>query len=563
MSLKPMTIEPVPASTVQVARAAFPRGNVYLTLRDELGTLFRDEAFADLFASCGQPALPPWRLAVVTLLQFRENLSDRQAADAVRARIDWKYLWGLELSDSGFDFSVLSEFRSRLVKAQASERLRDLLLGWCQRQGWLRAGGRQRTDATHVLAAVRQLNRLERVAETLRAALNAIATVAPDWLQARVPEPWYQRYGRRIEYSRRPSSEAERMAKGQSMGEDGVRLLTWLDAPDTPAQLTALVEVQTLRTVWQRHYRRESAMDGEHEPDQEDQARRSRVRLATPAELAQAPQALESPYDVQARYRTKSGLGWMGYTVHLSETCEAEAVHLITHVQTTPANVAEAKCPQAIQQALLKQGRAPGIHLADAGYLAADLLVSSQAQRGIRLVGPVHESARWQDKGEGTYSWEQFKIDWAAKIAHCPQGHRSVRGQPFECATGHTYIRVTFARQDCAACPERPRCTRAKGQPRRLQLQPQAQQEALQQLRAYLKTEEGQALYKKRAGIEGTLSQGIRGFGLRRSRYIGLAKTHLQHVASAAAMNLDRLAAWFAHRPLAKTRVSRFAALAS
>lgn len=255
-------------------------------------------------------------------------------------------------------FSVLSEFRARLVKAGASERLLDLLLAWCQRQGWLRARGRQRTDATHVLAAVRQLNRLELVAETLRAALNAIATVAPGWLQARVPEPWYQRYGRRIEYTRRPSSEAERQAKGQSIGEDGLQLLSWLEAPDTPAPVTELLEVQTLRTIWQRHYRREPANGKEENPDKEEDALLSGVQLATPAELAQASQAIESPYDVAARYRTKSGLGWMGYTVHLSETCEANVVHLITHVKTTPANVAEAKCTEAIQHALLAQGRA-------------------------------------------------------------------------------------------------------------------------------------------------------------------------------------------------------------
>ena len=192
MSLKPSTIEPVPLLTAQVGRAAFPRGNVYLTLRDELGTVFSDEVFADLFPACGQPSLAPWRLALVTLLQFRENLSDRRAAESVRARIDWKYLLGLKLSDPGFDFSVLSEFRARLIKAGASGRLLDRLLAWCQQQGLLRAGGRQRTDATHVLAAVRQLNRLEIVAESLQAALNAIATVAPPWLQARVPEPWYR-----------------------------------------------------------------------------------------------------------------------------------------------------------------------------------------------------------------------------------------------------------------------------------------------------------------------------------------------------------------------------------
>src|SRR5512143_3025463 len=117
MSLKPRLIEPVPSATVQVARTAFPRGNVYLTLRDELGILFSDEAFADLFPACGQPGLPPWRLALVTLLQFRENLSDRQAADSVRARIDWKYLLGLNsgygpVNESTFQISPRRVFWS-------------------------------------------------------------------------------------------------------------------------------------------------------------------------------------------------------------------------------------------------------------------------------------------------------------------------------------------------------------------------------------------------------------------------------------------------------------------
>jgi transposase len=127
---------------------------------------------------------------------------------------------GLELTDPGFDYSVLSEFRARLSQGQASERLLDKLLAQCQAQGLLRAGGRQRTDATHVLAAVRVLNRLELVAETLRMALNAVVVVAPEWLKRHAPAPWYQRYSRRIEYSRRPSSKSERQKKGQTIGAD-------------------------------------------------------------------------------------------------------------------------------------------------------------------------------------------------------------------------------------------------------------------------------------------------------------------------------------------------------
>jgi transposase len=124
MSLKLSLMQAVPEETVRVAQAAFPKGTAYLTLRDELGTIFVDADFCDLYPEDGQPALAPWRLALVTILQFREHLPDRQAAEAVRSRIEWKYLLGLELTDPGFDFSVLSEFRGRLLTGGAEARLR-------------------------------------------------------------------------------------------------------------------------------------------------------------------------------------------------------------------------------------------------------------------------------------------------------------------------------------------------------------------------------------------------------------------------------------------------------
>jgi transposase len=196
MSLRPEPIGPVPEETARIARAAFRRGNVYLRLRDELGTIYADEAFASLFSTQGQPAEAPWRLALVTVLQFAEGLSDRQAAAAVRSRIDWKYLLGLDLEDPGFDYSILSEFRARLIAGQAEFVLLESLLQRVETLGLLKRRGRQRTDSTHVLAAVRTLNRLERVGETLRAALNAVAVVAPDWLRAQAPPEWcdFSRY---------------------------------------------------------------------------------------------------------------------------------------------------------------------------------------------------------------------------------------------------------------------------------------------------------------------------------------------------------------------------------
>src|SRR5258707_15691722 len=173
MPHKAVPIPPIPDETARVARAAFPGGTLCLQLRDALGPLYTDADFADLFPPRGQPAEAPWRLALVTVLQFVEGLSDRQAADAVRTRIDWKYALRLDLEDLGFDFSVLCEFRSRLLQGGGEALLFERLLAHAKEQGWLKGRGRQRTDSTHGLAAIETLSRLECVAETFRHARSA------------------------------------------------------------------------------------------------------------------------------------------------------------------------------------------------------------------------------------------------------------------------------------------------------------------------------------------------------------------------------------------------------
>src|SRR3954449_7798647 len=194
VSLKPSHAPDIPELTARIARAAFPKGNPYLRLRDELGPVFRDADFADLYPGRRQPVLPPGKLALVTVMQFAEDLSDRQAADAVRGRIDWKYALGLELDDPGFHFSALSEFRGRLTDAGAQRLLLDEMLEECKSRGLIKTRARQRTDSTHVLAATRDLNRLELVGETLRATLHTLATVAPGWLRQQAPPEWFDRY---------------------------------------------------------------------------------------------------------------------------------------------------------------------------------------------------------------------------------------------------------------------------------------------------------------------------------------------------------------------------------
>src|SRR5215210_4716542 len=256
MSLRPEPVGEIPAETVRVARAAFPKGTLITRLRDEFSALYQDEDFRSLYPARGQPGLTPWRLALVTVFQFLEHLSDRQAADAVRARIDWKYALGLELTDPGFHFSVLGEFRARLVSGGAEPLLLDTMLERFKARGLVKARGKQRTDSTHVLAAVRDLSFLELVAETLRAALDDVAAVAPDWLRAVAKPVWFERYGRRVEDYRLPKSREEREALALEVGADGFVLLDALDAPDAPAAARELPMVRTLCDVWRVHYAR-------------------------------------------------------------------------------------------------------------------------------------------------------------------------------------------------------------------------------------------------------------------------------------------------------------------
>jgi len=245
MSMKPQPIPEVPPETVRVVRAAFPRGNIYIWLRDTLGNTYQDELFADLYPGRGQPAYAPWRLALITVFQFMENLTDRQAADAVRSRLDWKYCLSLELTDPGFDHTVLSEFRTRLVALTAEERFLEAVVTLCQEHGRLRGRGRQRTDSTHVLAKVRAKSRAECVVETLRHTLNVLAVVAPDWLRSQVQPEWLERYGHRAEEYRLPTGEAKRQQFLHQVGQDGWGFLAAIQADPQNHWMLSIPAVDT------------------------------------------------------------------------------------------------------------------------------------------------------------------------------------------------------------------------------------------------------------------------------------------------------------------------------
>jgi transposase len=529
-----------------VARAAFPKGALATRLRDEFADLYEDADFRALYPRRGQPGLAPWRLALVTVLQFLEQLSDRQAADAVRARIDWKYALGLELADPGFHFSVLTEFRARLVAGRAEQLLLDKMLERFKHRGLVRARGKQRTDSTHVLAAVHDLNLLELVAETLRATLDDLAAVVPDWLRVISPPAWFKRCGRRVEECRLPKGQDKREALALAVGEDGFLLLAALDGQDAPVAAREEPMVQTLRDVWRVHYAREAG----------------RLRWRSTAELPPVAERVQSPYDPEAHFSMKRQLHWTGYKVHVTETCDDDTAQVITDVATCPSMRPDMTSTAGIHDRLAAKGLIPAEHFVDSGYVDAGLLVSSQREHGLSLEGPVRGvSSRQMRNGQG-YSLPHFRIDWNREQVTCPQGKTSVYWRTLRLPDGSPRIQVQFSRSDCGACAARAACASAKTARRVMQFHQREEYEALRAARARADDPAWLERHRKRAGVEGTLSQGTRAFGMRQSRYIGLAKTGLQEVCAAVAINVSRVVRWLDGVPRAKTRVTRFAALA-
>jgi transposase len=548
MSLHARKPDPIPADTERVARAAFPAGNLYLRMREGLDVLYADEDFADLFPTRGQPAEAPWRLALVTIFQFAEHLSDRGAADAVRGRIDWKYALSLELTDPGFDHTVLSEFRTRLLVGGAERRLLDVLLRGARERGLLKARGRQRTDSTHVLAAIRALNRVELVAETMRHALMVLATLAPDWLRAHGRPEWVKRYERRPQDDGLPSKQAERHALAETIGQDGLEVLVAADADDAPPWLRQIPALRVLRAVWVQNYL----------PTE------TGVRWRTEQEgLPPAARFISSPYDPDAHYAKKHTTSWVGYKVHLTETCEDDTPNLITNVETTPGPVADGAVTTSIHQALAERDLLPGLHVVDTGYLDAELLVTTPARFGVDLLGPTRKDYHWQARDGQGFDAQGFTINWDCEHATCPAGRTSISWTPAVDNRRNQVIKIKFSTKDCGPCPHRAHCIRSrKASPRRtITVRPQDQYEALRMAREREKTEAYAAEYARRAGVEGTLSQAVRRCGLRRSRYVGLARTHLDHILTATAVNFVRVGEWLAGTPRAKTRHPPFAAV--
>ena len=553
MSMQPQPWPEVPELTARVAKAAFPKGNLAIRIRDELGEVYADGRFASAFGVRGRPGISPGQLMMATVLQFTENLTDRQAADAVRDRMSWKYALGLELDDAGFDSTVFSEFRTRLVEHKLSGVALDLLLQRLGGLGLVAAGGRQRTDSTHVLARIRSLNRLELAGETMRSVLEALAAAAPGWLAAHIDPDWVKRYGARVDSYRLPESETKRTALAVQIGRDGYALMRAVTGADAPAWLSELPALDTLRQVWVQQYYRSTGHGREVVS-----RRQAEVQGLPPGRFR-----LISPYDTDARYSIKREHGWAGYKVHFSETCDgadSDPPSLITNVATTPATVPDVMMTEAIHQQLAASDLTPGEHLLDSGYPSAELILASRRDFGIRLVTPVLLDHSAQAKAGTGYDKSAFTINWDTQQVTCPQGASSASWTPCS-QRGQDAIVVRFSTEDCQRCPVRAQCTRATRSGRQLSLRSRELHEVMIQARSEQSSEQWKASYAARAGVEGTMHQAAKATGVRHARYLGLAKTSLEHNIAATAINLIRLDAHFTGKPTDRGRTSHLARL--
>jgi len=548
-------------------------------IRDRLGEWLHDGDFAAAFGIRGRPGWSPSGLALVTILQRAEKLTDRQAAEAVRTRIDWQYLLGLAFDDPGFDHTVLAEFRGRAADAGLEQVALDALLERLVPEGLVKAGGRQRTGSTHVIAAVAALNRLELAGESVRAALEALAAAHPAWVEQRIcVSDFTRRYGTPMTSWRPPVSRSRRDELAIAYARDGYALLEAVFDSSAPAWLRELPAIDVLRRVLLQNYTRnitggrEVIKRREKEPEG-DGLPRGHLRIA-------------SPYDTDARWGVKREEFWLGYKLHVTETCDdpppctcrpgaaaqrpaaggrdhdKDCAHLvfpnlITHVATTDATVTDNQMTGAIHDDLAGKNLAPGRHYLDSGYLSAAVVVSALTTWGIALIGPLLADTSAQARAGHGYARADFAADYDTKTVTCPQGKTAASWTP--CTQyGKDAIVATFSAGDCGPCPARSLCT--TGKRRQLTLMPRDLAEAQAAARSAETTISFQADYARRAGVEGTMHQAA-SHGARRARYRGLPKTRLDHAYMACALNLLRLEAYWTGTPLDRQRTSHLARL--
>jgi transposase len=513
----------MPVETERVGRKLLKADDPYRLIGDRLFETLREEEYADLYSVEGKPGISPVILALVSVFQFMEKLADRQAANALRMRLDWKYALHLPLEYEGFDFSVLSEFRDRLIRGQAENRVFEKLVEEIRKLGLIKEHGKQRSDSIAMLTKVRRLCRVETVVETLRLALVALVDMDREWSEEMIPPSWEEKYGER--FVRQRYSEREWKEYEEHIGEDGQWLLKRLETGGAPAELQNVPEVQVLKTVWTQQFREEAG------------------KMAyTDLKKYDGHTQIQSPHDPEARYSRKRHFEWVGDKVQVTETEDEGYPHIITDIVTTSSNRTDYEELSDIQKRLEQRSCKPAEHYVDAGYMSGPNLDSSQ-KNGIDLIGPLPTVVTPQDLLPDGITQSYFQIDAKNKTVTCPKGYVADKPSP----VNHS-LSFHFPLKTCASCELRLRCCTGKGG-RTIGIS--AYYEITEAARERQKTEAFKTDYHQhRSGVEGSLSALVRGQGLRVSRYSGNKKRHLQSVFTGCACNLKRTASWLAgHRP--------------
>jgi len=529
MSIRPRLGVEVPELTARVARASNPAGTTAMWVRDRLDGLWADEDFAGWYPRDGRPGISPAQLATVSVLQFLLDLSDRDAAEAVRCRIDFKYALGLDLDDPGFHHSVLGDFRERLLEEDGrADRLLDLALARLKEAGLVRERATQRTDSTHVLAAVRGLTRLELVTEAVRAALEELARTAGHALEGLVDDDWGRRYGRPVRLGKNPTRPKTRMSQA---GADARRLIEHLAAsyPD----LLRGPQVEALRQILLQNYHWDPAGRLRWRDDE------GGAGLPPPAAR------IVSPYDPAARYSRRGQVTrWTGYLAHVTETCADDSPNVITDVAVMSATSDDRQALAGIHARLKRRGLLPDGHLVDGATPPLVHMERAEREYRVTLTGPLPGNPTRQHRDQEGYARDDFRIDYDRREVTCPQGQVSKGWHgpyPTSSPDAAPLIVARFTKKQCQPCPVRAACTtsgdgkRTVGFPPRELYELQVRNRADQQDPAWHKR------YAVRSGIEGTVNEFAHGHGMRHCRYRGQPKAHLQHVLTAIAVNIERL----------------------
>ncbi len=518
MSLQRPLCRFVPDDTAQLCQPLMQAGSPYRLIGDSYDEFVPyEDKFAVMYKDTGRGAVSPVLLSLVTVLQMLENVADRTAADYVVMRLDWKYALHLPLSYAGFHFSVLSDFRQRLMEHGKERLVFDYLVEQCLKLGFIKHRGKVRTDSTHILAVVERLQQVDLVTESLRIALKASHEAGPVWVERTLPAVFREQYQQPLNTYGMGDDETKRQLL--QAGRDGFWFLGQIDQ-SAPKEVRKLAAVATLRAVLSQQF-----PGGPDAPPAQ--------RRPTGSEV------IESPHEPEARFATKRGQSHIGYKMQVTETYDDALPHMIVDMEPTSALANDSPELPNIQDRLQERQIVPSEQQTDQAYMSGENMARS-AKQGIELMGvPLADT-----QGPAGFRQADFEIDEAAQQARCPAGQASVVWSERPTDEGvPAQIYVRFSAQACQACPHFGVCTTSV-QGRSLTLHPY--RHLLMERRAEAETEAFKERLHPRAGSEGTISELVRAHGMRQARYRGASKQRLQAYFTAAAANLKRLARFLA-----------------